>query len=118
MGDSVRKWLLIPLIILCFIPISKGLTVKSIDYNIKLNEIGGRKYTPTCLSNCHLVFNITLNNNIIVQNHEFTNIIKTQIGDFEIRDWGFDYLVNESYIKTISNWSKKRKVRKSRRLDY
>jgi len=60
-------------------------------------SIAGREYTPQCLVNCHLPINITFYKNLTLKKSDLKKVIKQQIGKFEILDWGFDYLANETY---------------------
>lgn len=72
-------------------------------YKLMREEIAGRSYTPNCLTECHLVVNFSLYNNFNLKKSDFTKKIKNQVGNFEILDWGFDYLRNVTYIDTIEN---------------
>jgi len=65
----------------------------------RLTEIAGRKYTPQCLSDCHLPIELKF-----YKDYKFDKLdMLIRKGSSEFADWGIDYLVIENYTVTISN---------------
>ena len=72
----------------------------AIDYKLIEGQIAGRTYTPQCLGDCHLLINITLNQNLIISDSDLSYTIKEKIGrDVNIKENGVDYLTKTSYVE-------------------
>ena len=69
-------------------------------------SIAGREYTPNCLTDCHLLVNVTFKNgDLNLKKNELTKTIKESKGkDFNILSSGVDYLVNQSYIESVIDY--------------
>lgn len=100
-----RNWDKLTVVVLSVFAVSTVLlTPQAINGEYHKIAIAGRKYTPQCLAECHLPINLTLYQNLTISKSDFQKIIKRQIGEFEILDWGIDYLKNKTYNISVPDY--------------